>query len=116
MKLEIAAGITALVVGGGALFASHRTNRVDMIKADTSAPKVYTVPAFEYHIVTRKELRRIYEASGGKTGGGDIMGFTGRTPDGKIVVFTSPPRIVNDEQTCTLGHEVQHLIWGAYHD
>ena len=115
MKLEIAA-VAAAVLSGGILFASHQTNRVDIIKADTAPPKVYTVPAFEYHVVSQKELSRIYRANGGKTGGGKLFGFQGKKADGTVVVFTTQPRTVDDEATCTLGHEVQHIIWGKYHE
>lgn len=114
MKLELAALGLAAALGGGALYAS-RVSDAGHIRADTLPPKIYKVPAFEYHIVSEAEMKRVYQANGGIVGGGKVDGFQGRKDDGTIVVFTTRPKFVNDDPTCTLGHEVQHIIWRDYH-
>ncbi len=47
--------------------------------------------------------------------GQQLEGFTGITPDGLHIVYTLPPSTVDDAATCTLGHEVLHVVLGEYH-
>lgn len=88
----------------------------ETIKANTSA-RVIQVPAFEWHIVSEDELRRIYEKAGGHVPqGGDLKGFSAVDPKtGKRLIFTTQPRRVDDDVTTTFGHEVMHITFGDYH-
>lgn len=108
-------GVGAIALSG--IYSSAVVNPRERIKAETTPPQTYEVPSFTYHIVTDEELRRIYKVNGMKLKEGDILyGFTGKDDKGRWHVFTTRPRIVNGDATCTLGHEVQHIIWGKYHE
>lgn len=74
------------------------------------------LPAIEWRVVDRQGLLHAYQASGMQlTTRQQLEGFAGITPDGRHVVYTLPPRTVDDAVTCTLGHEVMHVALGAYH-
>ncbi|SBV37859.1 exported hypothetical protein [uncultured Stenotrophomonas sp.] len=74
------------------------------------------LPAIEWRVVDRPGLLRAYQASGMELASGQqLEGFAGIAPDGTRVVYTLPPRTVDDSATCTLGHEVMHVVLGAYH-
>lgn len=65
--------------------------------------------------MSRAELEAVYRNSGQAVPeGGRLHGFAGYR-DGRAVVYTLPPRTVDDAVTCTLGHEVMHIALGAYH-
>lgn len=72
---------------------------------------------FEWRIRDAATLRAQYEAAGMAPGEQDrLYGFAGiDTSTGARVVYTLPPKQVNDDITCTLGHEVMHLALGDYH-
>lgn len=53
--------------------------------------QVYQLPAIEWHVVDRDELRRVYVAAG------------------------MPPPRVDDAATLTLGHELLRVALGRYH-
>lgn len=74
------------------------------------------LPPVEWRVRDRVALEHAYRESGMPIGERDrLHGFAGYTPDGTAVVYTLPPRMVDDAATCTLGHEVMHLALGEYH-
>ena len=76
---------------------------------------VVQLPPIEWRVVDRAGLEAVYRNSGQALGDGDrLSGFAGYR-DGKAVVYTLPPRAVDDAATCTLGHEVMHIALGDYH-
>lgn len=77
---------------------------------------VHHLPPMEWRVVDRDTLRAVYQNSGmALTDKDQLQGFVG-TRDGRWVVYTLPPKRVNDTETCTLGHEVMHVALGDYHD
>lgn len=76
---------------------------------------VHALPPIEWHVVTERELRAIY-LDNGQTLADDqaLEGFTGRAGE-RVVIYTTPPRRVDDDATTTLGHEVLHVALGDYH-
>lgn len=83
-----------------------------------SAPEPGTtvqLPPIEWRVVDRAGLEAVYRNSGQELADGDrLSGFAGYR-DGQAVVYTLPPKHVNDAATCTLGHEVMHIALGDYH-
>ena len=74
------------------------------------------VPAFEWRMADPLALKAAYVANGQVVPDGtELHGFAGVLPDGTRVIYTLPPVRVDDEATCTLGHEVMHLALGSYH-
>ena len=74
------------------------------------------IPAIEWRVVDRQGLLHAYQANGMRLQQGQqLEGFTGITPDGLHIVYTLPPSTVDDAATCTLGHEVLHVVLGEYH-
>ncbi|MGV8863290.1 MAG: hypothetical protein ACOH2T_19250 [Pseudomonas sp.] len=85
------------------------------------APKpgdIIQVPGFEWRVVDQHDMEATYIAYDMPFKEGDtLFGFQGWTIDGirRPVVYTLAPRYVDDQPTCTLGHEVLHIILGKYH-
>ncbi|HBN53046.1 MAG TPA: hypothetical protein DD456_03085 [Stenotrophomonas sp.] len=78
--------------------------------------QVYQLPAIEWHVVDRDELRRIYAAAGMPLAEGDkLHGFAGVDGAGRPVIYTLVPARVDDAATLTLGHELLHVALGRYH-
>lgn len=78
---------------------------------------VHQVPAFEWRVVPQSELQAAYRDYGMyRPFRSKLDGFVGITPDGRWVVYTTAPRVPDDEVATTLGHEVMHLVLGEYHD
>lgn len=76
---------------------------------------VVSLPPIEWRVVDRAGLEAVYRNSGQAIpDGGRLHGFAGYR-DGQAVVYTLPPRAVDDAATCTLGHEVMHIALGDYH-
>lgn len=74
------------------------------------------IPAIEWRVVDRQGLLHAYQSNGMRQEHGQqLEGFAGITADGRHVVYTLPPRTVDDAATCTLGHEVLHAVLGKYH-
>ena len=46
--------------------------------------------------------------------GQKLHGFAGMQ-GGKAVIYTTPPRHVDDQAALTLGHEIMHIAFGSYH-
>lgn len=71
---------------------------------------------FEWRTVSPQELRAAYVANGRAIGNDDKLdGFVGIDSRGQWVVYTTLPQRLDDRATCTLGHEVLHIVAGAYH-
>jgi len=78
--------------------------------------QVYQLPAIEWHVVDRDELRRVYAGAGMPLAEGDkLHGFAGVDEAGRPVIYTLPPARVDDAATLTLGHELLHVALGRYH-
>lgn len=92
----------------------------------TPAPQpgdVHHLPPIELRFVDRQTLEAVYlnsameirEVRVGKHRQKDrLTGFVG-TRNGRTVLYTLPPKYVDDAMTCTLGHEVLHVPLGSYH-
>lgn len=79
------------------------------------AGDVHQLPQIEWRIVGAPELRRVYADAGMPLAAGDkLHGFVGEQ-SGRVVIYTLPPRRVDDQPTCTLGHELLHVAIGDYH-
>lgn len=79
------------------------------------AGNTHKLPEIEWRIRSQKELLLVYANSGEKLGDKDrLTGFVGKE-GGRWVVYTIPPKTVDDEATCTLGHEIMHIALGPYH-
>jgi len=109
--LFTAAAIVALLVG------CSRGEKVVPEHNSVAAGSTITVPEFEWRIVDRYELERVYQNAGGTLAArGQLYGFTSVNPDtGAVQVWTLPPETVDGEMTTTLGHEVMHIALGDYH-
>lgn len=85
--------------------------------ADAPAPgATVNVPAVEWRVVDRATLESVYLNSGKSVAeGARLEGFAGVTAEGRAVIYTLPPRAVDDDATCTLGHEFMHVALGNYH-
>lgn len=84
---------------------------------------VVELPPIEWRVVDRAWLEAVYRNSGMEIGEvrrgvrkerDNLTGFAGYR-NGQAVVYTLPPRAVDDAATCRLGHEVMHLALGDYH-
>lgn len=74
-----------------------------------------TLPPIEWRVRDQQDLEAAYRNSGMPLTERDrLHGFAGR--DGDVaVVYTLPPRRVDDAVACTLGHEVMHVALREYH-
>lgn len=116
--VALLAGATLLAVG------MMSCTPVDKPKAEAvvpeyngglNPPKKITIPSFDWYIMSKAELRAVYERSDMEVPpGAELHGFTG-IHNGKRVVITAPPATVDDDATLTLGHEVMHIAFGDYH-
>lgn len=72
--------------------------------------------AFVWRVVDRPTLEQAYRNTGRDLQPGQrLHGFVGPARDGRAIIYTLPPRRVDDSATCTLGHEILHLTHGDYH-
>lgn len=85
------------------------------IEGAPKAGDVIDVPGFQWRVVDQRTMDKAYSDAGIDAKGGILHGFAGRTMDGRAVIYTLPPKHVNDDVTMTLGHEVLHIPLGAYH-
>lgn len=89
-------------------------------EAVTNAPKPgdnVDVPGFTWRVRDADTLAQQYRAAGKDPGVNvEAEGFIARDQDtGAVVIYTKPPRYVDDAVACTLGHEVMHAAIGDYH-
>lgn len=72
--------------------------------------------AFEWRPVNAEQLRDAYVRNGMPLNDMDKLdGFVGRDEHGWWVIYTLPPERLDDRATCTIGHEVLHIVAGDYH-
>lgn len=77
---------------------------------------VLKIEAFEWHVVDQKTLEERYVAAGELLASDQTLdGFVGVKPDGTKVMFTLPPRNVDDRNTLVIGHEFLHVALDGYH-
>lgn len=78
---------------------------------------VVQIAAVEWRVVDQATLVRLYTESGMDLRKEDkLEGFTARDlVSGRLVIYTTPPRVVDDQVTCTVGHEMLHVALGDYH-
>ena len=85
----------------------------------TDAPQAgdtIQLPPVEWRIVDAPALLQVYRNSGLEVPQHhQLEGFVGVDSGGRQVIYTLPPRTVDDQVTCTLGHEVMHVALGNYH-
>lgn len=77
---------------------------------------VIHLPPIEWHVLSEEDMVRVYTEQGGMTisEGQALDGFAASQGD-RIMVFTRPPRYVDDQVTLVLGHEIMHVALGEYH-
>lgn len=74
------------------------------------------VASFIWKVRTPEQLETIYITNGEVLSEMETVdGFVGKDPLGNYVVYTASPKFVDDEVTCTLGHEVMHIALGDFH-
>lgn len=74
------------------------------------------LPPVEWRVVDAHALLQVYRNSGLEVPQhNQLEGFVGVDSDGRPVIYTLPPRTVDDQVTCTVGHEVMHVALGNYH-
>lgn len=75
----------------------------------------HNLPTIEWRIRNQAELVAVYENSGEALDNKNALkGFIGKDGD-KWVMYTPPPRTVDDDVACTIGHEIMHVALGDYH-
>src|SRR5690606_36504870 len=103
--LAVAALIVLLLAGCG-----------ERVQGAPEPGTVVHLPAIEWRVVDRQSLLHAYQSSGMRLQAGQqLEGLAGVAADGRHVVYTRPPRTVDDAATCTLGHEIMHVALGKYH-
>jgi hypothetical protein len=109
MKILVILACAVLLVGCG----EKVTPEFGSIAPGTNTP----VEPIELRIRTNEELQRIYADAGVQIPEGrELRGFIGRDLDtGRTVIYLPPPKYVDDDVTCSLGHEVMHAAFGKYH-
>lgn len=91
-------------------------NGGERISSAPVAGDTITLPSIEWRVVDQAQLIAVYRKSGLEVPEGQQLdGFAGMDSRGVHVVYTLPPRRVDDQVTCTLGHEVMHVALGKYH-
>ena len=74
-----------------------------------------TLPPMEWRVRDRATLEGTYLHSGEALGDHErLHGFVGMDGE-QVVIYTLPPKTVDDAVACTLGHEVMHVALGSYH-
>lgn len=83
------------------------------------APDVGTttlVQQFEWRVINRAQMVELHRLNGIEVADGKMpVGMQGYK-DGKAIIYTLPPKTVDDDVATTLGHEVMHIAMGKYHD
>lgn len=87
----------------------------EKVEPQPAAGESFSIPAFTWHTVSMEELRHTYMYAGETLHDNErLFGFVGNRGE-EVVVYTLPPKTVDDSVACTLGHEVMHLALGDYH-
>ena len=86
------------------------------ITPQPKAGDTHELPPIEWRIVSDTELRKVYAEAGMPLDDKQVLkGFVGKQ-GGKVVIYTPPPRYVDDDVITSLGHEVAHVALGDYHN
>ena len=110
--------IATAIILTAALAACSEKEPVVPVTNSTAAGTVIALPAVDWYIVDEQKMRDIYVNSGVPLEETSrLYGFAAVDPaTGKNVIVTPPPKYVDDEVTCTVGHEMMHVAFGAYHE
>ena len=74
------------------------------------------VQQFEWRVINREQMVELHRLNGINLKPNEVpLGMQGYK-DGKAIIYTLPPKTVDDDVTLTLGHEVMHIAMGKYHD
>lgn len=90
----------------------------EQVQNAPAAGTTVLIPEFEWRVVDADTMARLHAENGIvlQRGVETALGMQGvRNIDGRVMVYTLPPKYLNDRNTCTLGHEVMHIALGAYH-
>ena len=83
------------------------------------APDVGTatlVQQFEWRVINRAQMVELHRLNGIHLKPNEVpLGMQGYK-DGKAIIYTLPPKTVDDDVATTLGHEVMHIAMGKYHE
>lgn len=109
MRLGYLAALTALTIAA--------TGCVEKVQGAPQPGDQYELPAITWYVVDQETLASEYRRFGMEIPEGhEVRGFVGtRDSDGKQVIYSLPPKHVNDEATRDLGHELLHIAIGDYH-
>lgn len=83
-----------------------------------NAPKAgddIKVDGFTWRVRSADTIAAEYAGAGKVAGPGWAVDAYAGTLNGKPIVTTQAPRVVDDAVACSLGHEVMHLAIGDYH-
>ena len=85
----------------------------ERVNPEVQPGETFYLPPVEWRVVNEGQMVKAY----GKVipPGHKLEGFIGHHTDGTVIVYTLPPKTVNDTATCTLGHEIMHEALGDYH-
>lgn len=101
----------ALVLAAGMLTACG-----ERIEHAPQPGDVHHLPPIEWRIVDRGGLEQAYRAAGMTLAENQrLRGFVGSNGYGHTIIYTLPPRTVDDDVATTLGHELMHIPLGDYH-
>lgn len=99
------------------LLTTAACNQKEPVKGTPEAGADLTVPEFTWKVRNQPQLDTIYMTSGMVLNEEDrLEGFVGKDALGNYVIYTRPPKYVDDDVACTLGHEVMHIVLGSYHE
>ncbi len=100
-----------------AVLAIALTGCVEKVQNAPQPGDRYELPPITWYVVDKETLASEYQRFGMEIPEGhEIRGFVGtRHSDGKQVIYSLPPKYVNDESTRDLGHELLHIAIGDYH-
>ena len=74
------------------------------------------LPPIEWRVRDRVALEQAYRDSGMALEDRDrLHGFAGYDDTAWAVIYTLPPKRVDDAVACTIGHEIMHIAIGEYH-
>lgn len=90
-------------------------SRGEQVNSAPTAGDTIHLPPIEWRIVSQRELRDAYMRAGMTLEDGQVLHGFAATQGGMHIVYTLPPRVVDDQATLTLGHEVMHVAIGSYH-
>lgn len=88
----------------------------EKVTPEVKPGETFYLPPVEWRVVNEAQMVKAYgDAGKAIPPGHKLEGFIGHHTDGTVIVYTLPPKTVNDTATCTLGHEIMHEALGDYH-